>query len=410
MKPILDYQPLIFVKYLVQQFIRHQGILNAAALTYTTLFAVVPLMTVSYAMLATIPSFQGVGKKMQNLVFENFVPSTGTVIQDYLSNFSQQAQQLTGVGIALLAITSIMMMKNIEAAFNRVWQISEPRKGLSSFMLYWSVLSLGPVLIGLGMVLTSYVTSLSFITSATKVAGKAGLISLLPMLLSSAAFTLIYAAVPNCRVPFKSALIGGIVVAILFESAKRGFAAFVTHFPSYELVYGAFAVVPLFLLWIFISWVIILMGAELTRCITTYRADMTASENNGLHSILAILYLLWKAQKKGTALTDKQILRKVSSLNHGNWDSCIKLLQKESIVKCTNQEEYLISRDPSNLSLAELQAILPSAIPINIASAEKYPWESALNKLLATINNQQRQTLDISINELFSCDVPKTSD
>lgn len=235
MNIVLQHPYILFLRYLLKQFLNNQGILNAAALTYTTLFAVVPLMTVSYAMLAAVPSFQGVGQELQGWVFDNFVPATGAVVQDYLNDFSSQARKLTAVGIVLLAVTSIMMMKNIEGAFNRIWRVSEPRKGLSSFLLYWAILSLGPILIGVGLVLTSYIASLPFISSATDVVGKGRLLSLLPMLMSAAAFTLIYVAVPNCRVSFKSALIGGVVVALLFESAKRGFTALLRNFPLMSL-------------------------------------------------------------------------------------------------------------------------------------------------------------------------------
>ncbi len=313
MDTLLEHRTVLFMRYLLKQFLANQGVLNGAALTYTTLFAVVPLMTVSYAMLAAVPSFQGAGESLQNWIFENFVPSTGSAIQGYLQDFSSQARHLTGVGIALLAVTSIMMMKNIEAAFNRIWRVAEPRKGLASFMLYWSVLSLGPILIGLGLLVTSYIASLPFISEAADAVGRGRLLSLLPMLLSTAAFTLMYVAVPNCQVPFKSALIGGVVVAVLIEAAKRGFALFVTQFPSYELIYGAFAAVPLFLLWIFISWVIILIGAELTRCLTVYRPLDKEGSVPHLYTVVAVLYRLWQAQKAGRTLSDRQLLLEVDS-------------------------------------------------------------------------------------------------
>ena len=133
---------VVFIRALARQFQANQGILNAAALTYTTLFAVVPLMTVSYSMLAAVPNFSGVGEQLQAWIFANFVPATGEVVLDYLRTFASQAQSLTVIGILFLVVTSILMMKNIEAALNRIWRVSEPRKGLSSFLLYWAVLSL----------------------------------------------------------------------------------------------------------------------------------------------------------------------------------------------------------------------------------------------------------------------------
>ncbi|WP_067867518.1 YihY family inner membrane protein [Neptuniibacter marinus] len=401
MSRLFNHPYLLFLRYLFAQFRHNQGILNSAALTYTTLFAVVPLMTVSYAMLAAVPSFQGVGQELQGWVFQNFVPTTGAVVQDYLTDFSSQARKLTAVGIAVLAVTSIMMMKNIEAAFNRIWRVSEPRKGLSSFLLYWAILSLGPILIGLGLLLTSYIASLPFISSATELVGRGRLLSLLPTLFSAAAFTLIYVAVPNCRVPLKSALIGGVVVALLFETAKRGFAAFVTQFPSYELIYGAFAAVPLFLLWIFISWVIILMGAELTRCITVYRPVDKGKTIPHLYTVVAVLYRLWKAQNEGAAVTDRCLLQEVDTLDQGRWDTYITLLIEEGIIKRSDQGEYLLSRSMSSLSLYELNDLLPWPTPAPLQASAAAAWERELEKRLQDVHLAEKDTFSIYMEQLF---------
>ncbi|WP_415894221.1 YihY family inner membrane protein [Neptuniibacter sp. PT8_73] len=402
MASLLNHRVTLFIRYLFRQFLQNQGILNAAALTYTTLFAVVPLMTVSYAMLAAVPSFQGVGQELQGWVFDNFVPATGAVVQDYLNDFSSQARKLTAVGIALLAITSIMMMKNIEAAFNRIWRVNEPRKGLSSFLLYWAILSLGPILIGLGLVLTSYIASLPFISEATEAVGRARLLSALPTILSATAFTLMYVAVPNCPVPFKSALLGGIGVALLFETAKRGFTAFVTQFPSYELIYGAFAAVPLFLLWIFISWVIILMGAELTRCITVYRPTERANDLPHLYSVVAVLHRLWKAQQQGESISDHKLLQEVDALDQGRWDSYLKILLEGGIVKRSDQGEYLLSRDLGSLTLYQLNQLLPWPTPLPVTTSSLVEWERVLNEKLVKTSEQEQQAFSLTLESLFS--------
>ncbi|WP_415888336.1 YihY family inner membrane protein [Neptuniibacter sp. SY11_33] len=402
MASLLNHRVTLFIRYLFRQFLQNQGILNAAALTYTTLFAVVPLMTVSYAMLAAVPSFQGVGQELQGWVFDNFVPATGAVVQDYLNDFSSQARKLTAVGIALLAITSIMMMKNIEAAFNRIWRVNEPRKGLSSFLLYWAILSLGPILIGLGLVLTSYIASLPFISEATEAVGRARLLSALPTILSATAFTLMYVAVPNCPVPFKSALLGGVGVALLFETAKRGFTAFVTQFPSYELIYGAFAAVPLFLLWIFISWVIILMGAELTRCITVYRPNDRANDLPHLYSVVAVLHRLWKAQQQGESISDHKLLQEVDALDQGRWDSYLKILLEGGIVKRSDQGEYLLSRDLGSLTLYQLNQLLPWPTPLPVITTSLVEWERVLNEKLVKTSEQEQQAFSLTLESLFS--------
>ncbi|SEQ67422.1 tRNA-processing RNAse BN [Amphritea atlantica] len=391
-----------FIRYLVRQFVHNQGVLNASALTYTTLFAVVPLMTVSYAMLAAIPSFQGAGEQLQGWIFENFVPATGAVVQEYLSDFAAQASKLTAVGLIFLFITSIMMMKNIEAALNRIWRVSEPRKGMSSFLLYWAVLSLGPILIGVGLLVSSYLASLSLFTSATELVGRARLLAILPLVMSAAAFTLLYAAVPNCKVPLRNAVIGGLVVAILFETAKRAFAFFVTQFPSYELIYGAFAAVPLFLAWIFISWTIILLGAELSRALTVYRDHRRGRHYSHLHTMVSILQRLWQAQQKGEVLADRQLLQQVEGLEQSDWDSYNIILLEASVISRTEQGGYLLARDMGNFTLDQLNQLLPWPLPESAAAEVASGWQNQLNQRLKNLSEARQEQLGLTLEALFN--------
>ncbi len=399
---LMQNRALLFLRYLSGQFVSNQGVLNAAALTYTTLFAVVPLMTVTYSMLAAVPSFQGVGESVQGWVFENFVPATGEVVQDYLANFTSQARNLTAIGVAFLAVTSIMMMKSIEAAFNRIWRVSKPRRGMSSFLLYWAILSLGPVLIGLGLVLSSYVASLSIVSDAASMVGRGRLLSLLPMVLSAAAFTLLYAAVPNCRVPLRNAFIGALVVAVLFETAKRGFAFFVTQSPSYQLIYGAFAAVPLFLLWIYISWVIILLGAELTRALSVYQPVRRQVEASHLQTVVAVLYRLWQAQQAGMALPDRILLQEVPGLDQGRWDEYQVLLMDAGIIHRNEQGAYLLSRDMSHYRLQALVEVLPWPIPEPFAHESISAWQRRLDLRLQALSHQRGKQLDVPLQVLFA--------
>jgi membrane protein len=402
MKAILNSTFVRFMQYLIRQFLNNGGIINASALTYTTLFAVVPLMTVTYAMLSAIPSINEYGDTIQNWIFENFVPTTGETIRSYLSEFTGQAKKLTGVGIGALVVTSIMMMRNIEVAFNRIWRVSDQRKGVSSFLLYWAVLSLGPILIGLGLVVTSYVATLPFVNSAADLVGKGRLLLLLPLVLSIIAFTLLYVAVPNCKVPLKNAFIGGLVVAILFESAKRGFAFYATQFPSYELIYGAFAAVPLFLFWIFISWVIILSGAELTRALTVYKTLDRTRQFSHLHTVVGILFALWKAQQEGKTLSDDVLLQTVPGLDQSGWDQYVQILDEKHLIKRADEGEYLLSRDLQSLSLLDLCDRLPWPIPEPMENPiNNSGWPVALDQRLQSVRVSHEQALGESLDEMF---------
>lgn len=391
-----------FILYLARQFVINKGVLNASALTYTTLFAVVPLMTVSYAMLAAIPSFQNAGPQLQGWIFENFVPATGAVVQEYLSDFAAQASKLTAVGLIFLFITSIMMMKNIEAAFNRIWRVSEPRKGMSSFLLYWAVLSLGPILIGVGLLVSSYIASLSLFTSASELVGRARLLSALPVAMSAAAFTLLYAAVPNCKVPLRNAVIGGLVVALLFETAKRAFAFFVTQFPSYELIYGAFAAVPLFLAWIFISWTIILLGAELSRALSVYRDHRRGRHYSHLHTMVAVLQRLWQAQQVGETLSDRQLLQQVSGLEQNEWDSYSTILLDASVISRTDSGGYILARDMGCFTLDQLNQLLPWPLPERSSVETEDGWQKELDQRLENLSQQREEQLSLTLEQLFA--------
>ena len=143
----------------------------AAALTLATLFALVPSLAVLYSILAMIPELQGLGERIQALAFEHLVPSAGSEVQRYLLVFAEQARRLTVVGVVVLFVTALSMLRRIERAFNRIWFVETPRKGVVSFLRYWAVLSLGPLLLGFGLVMTSYVTSITLFSDALELIG-----------------------------------------------------------------------------------------------------------------------------------------------------------------------------------------------------------------------------------------------
>ena len=248
---------------------------RAAALAYTSLLSLVPLLTVSFAVLAAFPVYQNVGDKIQDFIFQNFVVSSANVVQQHIQAFMTKATQLSATGSFFLLVTAILLIFNIEQAFNSIWRVKHRRKGVSAFLSYWAVLTLMPILIGVGFAVTSYLASVPFITGAAESLGlKKPLLAMLPYLLTLFAFTLLYITVPNCKVRIRYAFVGGLLATLLFELAKAGFAAYITHFPTYKLLYGALAALPIFLVWVYVSWLIILFGAEV-NCILERKLYLT---------------------------------------------------------------------------------------------------------------------------------------
>ncbi|WP_114418811.1 YihY family inner membrane protein [Marinospirillum perlucidum] len=361
-------QSFAFARVIVdvfQRFLKDDCPRNAAALTYTSLFAVVPLLTVTYSMLAALPVFRGVGEQLQGMLFDHFVPATGQVVKDYMGDFAQQARQLTLVGVIFLIITATLMIINIEKAFNAIWRVEKPRRGLQAFLIYWTVLTLGPLLLGAGLVLSSYLTSLPLLEKvADPIGGGALLWNYLPFIFSTLAFTLLYWAVPHCHVRFRHAASGGLAMALLFEIAKAGFSWFVTSFPSYELVYGAFAAFPLFLLWMYVSWLLILLCAEWVAMQGLPEEESQIETLEPGLQLLRVLQVLWQAFAQAEGVDENRLRSLAGSQNASLWQERLQWLQSHHwIVFDVEREVWLPGRDFSRISFADWLEQLPWRLP-----------------------------------------------
>jgi membrane protein len=393
--------------YIWRRFQRDECLRSAAALTYMSLFAVVPLMTVVYAMLSAVPAFAKVGDELQGFVFEHFLPSSAHEIEAYLVQFSAQARTLTGIGIAFLVVTALTMLTKIEKVFNAIWRIRENRSGLGSFLLYWAILSLGPLCLGLAIGISTYVASLRVIFDQVDVLGaRALLFTAAPLLLTSAAFTLLFAAVPNCRVPLRHALIGGLVSGLCFELAKYLFALVMKN-ASYQLIYGTFAAIPLFLAWIYLSWIIVLAGAELVHALSGYD-DRQIRQLPTLALALAVLERLWRKHQCGAVLSEREILRKRWLLGHyalsaERWATVRDLLIDGGLIKVSAHGDFVLGRDLHQYTLWDLcehLGAVPAAMD-NLPACEQ-PWLSASQRLLRELRASGRRQLQLPLVELFA--------
>lgn len=381
---------------------------SAAALTFTTLLAIVPVLTVLYAILAMIPSLQQAGDQLQNWLFQHFVPASAQDIQTYIQKFAKQAGQLTKFGVLFLFITALMMMKRIEKSFNLIWRVPKPRTGVVGFMRYWAVLSLGPILIGFGLGVSSYVASMAIFSDTVELLGiKVVVFSMVPLLLSWIAFSLIYWVVPNCTVPFRQSLVGGLIAAIAFDLAKRIFTLFVAKFANYQFVYGAFAALPMFLIWLYLSWVIILLGAVVTRSLTVFRPQ--AWSIRPVIGCLAVLYQVWQAQKDGRGITERELMAAIPELSPDDWQAIRTGLRDHDIIARTDQDTYLLCCDLSQIKLDELLLNMDYFEELNTLIEQSKPlssqwdaqWLTDFASLCAEVEAQRKACLSIPVSSLF---------
>ena len=189
-----------FLRLWLHHFSHDGGIKHVAALTFTTLLSLVPLMTVMLALLSIFPVSDRISGQIENFLFQNFVPAAGEAVQQHLKNFSQKAAQLSGVGFLFLILVALLLMSNIDKAFNTIWHVRRKRSPLATFTVYWAILSLGPILIAISVGVTSYLVSIPFFSEAeTVVMVSSRLLSMMPIMISALAFTLLYALVPIDR-------------------------------------------------------------------------------------------------------------------------------------------------------------------------------------------------------------------
>ncbi|MCF2902319.1 virulence factor BrkB family protein [Pseudoalteromonas sp. OFAV1] len=263
----LKQQPTWWMQYL-NRCIDDQITVNAGYLAYVTLLSIVPLVAVGVAIFSAFPGFESTLVTIENFLFTNLVPTSSDVIKEHISAFAGNANKMTAVGVGFLASVSLLLIRNVDATLNRIWRIKKKRPMMISFAVYWMVLSLGPVLLGASIGVTSYIVSLvSFADQG--IPGFSGfLLKLLPYIISMIGFIMLYTLVPNTRVPFRAAIPGALFAAMLFELTKKGFALYISHFPSYEVIYGALATIPILFVWVYLSWIVVLLGAEFTVCIS----------------------------------------------------------------------------------------------------------------------------------------------
>ncbi len=260
-------QTYAFGRYLFFRMKHDRVNVNAGYLAYITLLSIVPMFTVSLSVMSSFEIFSDVGEVLQDFVIEHFVPAAGVAVRTALTEFIGNTAKMTAVGGGFLFVAALMLISNIDKNLNYIWRVKTKRRVVFSFSMYWMILTLGPLLLGASIALTSYITSLKLIDSEALVGIYNVFLRWLPFLLSFFAFSGLYLLVPNKKVYIYHSLAGALVAAVLFELSKKAFAAYITHFPSYQLIYGALAAIPILFVWIYLCWVIVLIGAEVTAAL-----------------------------------------------------------------------------------------------------------------------------------------------
>ncbi len=389
------------VRMVASRFREDSCIETASNLTFTTLLALVPVATVILTIASAFPRSEMLIEPLKAFIIHNLLPESVQVISTYAEQFFRNATGLTLLGVAVLAVTALLLMLTIDHAFNRIWAVSRPRPLLQRVLVYWTVLTIGPLFIGASLSLTTYLLTAPLGLPVAASGAAAALLRILPLAFSATALAFIYLYVPNRAVLKSDAVIGGIGAGLAFEVMKQGFGAYIAHFSSYTLVYGAFAAVPIFLIWIYVSWVVILGGAVLVATLPEWRAGATRAARaagSDFYDALQVLNALWDAHRRGDVVSLAQ-LQSALGLPMRVLDAVLERLEQAAWVARIGTGAWVLSRDAGAIRLADVYSLYVFSAAACVQAAGCDPQLDERLQDLATGVTAHMQT---SLEDLFS--------
>lgn len=387
-----------FSRFVAIRFMQDRLPQIAGSLTFTTLLALIPLLTIALTMISAFPRFELYSTQFKQFLLSNLVPdSAGRVIGIYMRQFTDNADRLTLMGTIMLGLTALLLMFTIDKAFNQgIWRIRRQRKLVYRTVIYWALLTLGPLLLGVSLGQTTAMVGAANGREAGFLAST--LSTMAPFCLGWAGLVLLYSLVPNCHVPRRHAMLGALIASIAFEGMKIGFGWYIKHFGNFKLVYGAFASVPIFLLWLYAVWVIVLFGAVLTASLSYWREDAWRKRSlpsDLFHDALRILMVLGNAHSAGQVLDLDEIQRRV----HLGFDQLHQLLEKLALrhwVEACGQNRWVLACNLDQIAVKDVFRLL---VPLPRYRGRQQKMD-AIDRCLAVYQRDIDLALNLSVAEL----------
>ncbi|MFN2574860.1 YihY family inner membrane protein [Neisseria gonorrhoeae] len=323
---LADNKICAFAWFVIRRFSEERVPQAAASMTFTTLLALVPVLTVMVAVASIFPVFDRWSDSFVSFVNQTIVPQGADMVFDYIDAFRDQANRLTAIGSVMLVVTSLMLIRTIDNAFNRIWRVNTQRPWMMQFLVYWALLTFGPLSLGVGISFMVGSVQDSVLSSGAQqwadALKTAATLTFMTLLLWG-----LYRFVPNRFVPARQAFVGALITAFCLETARFLFTWYMGNFDGYRSIYGAFAAVPFFLLWLNLLWTLVLGGAVLTSSLSYWQGEAfrRGFDSRGrFDDVLKILLLLDAAQKEGKALPVPEFRRHINM----GYDELGELLEK----------------------------------------------------------------------------------
>ena len=362
---------------------------EAASLGYTSLLAMGPLLAVVFGIISAFPVFNEWSKDLQAFIFANFMPEAGEQIVPYLDSFLDSIGSLALTGTIMLIVTALMLLVRIEVAFNRIWRVDRNRTLVNRIVMYWAVLTLGPILIAAAMALSAQkiMTALGMQEGVPP-----GLHGIGIFFLTWLIFALFFLLVPNRRVMIKHALIGAFLSAVLFTIVRTGFVAYVSN-TNYKVIYGALAAFPIFLFWLYLVWTVILFGASLAASLTTFsdyrKYDTDWPRRWEFQLVFRLIGHLWNAQRSGQGLSLGALLDLEQQASELQIHRLLTHLREQKIVSTDEEGNWMLTRDLGELSIGDLYGLGDYYLPLGEIRElpVESPWDAVYIRGLQSIRD-----------------------
>jgi len=356
-----------FARFLARRFLDDNLFQAAAALAYTTVFALVPLAMVVFGVLSAFPVFEQWSQELSTYIFSNFVPNAARSVETYLQQFSTSAKELTAAGVIALIISLLITLNSIEATFNNIWRVRSTRPMLTRFLVYWTVLTLGAMVAAASLAVSARFFQLPVFATEEGRVVQALSLSLVPVLIEFAAITAIYRVVPHRTVKLRYAAAGAVLATVLLELIKWALSQYLASFQGYQKVYGAVAFVPIFLIWIYLGWIAILLGASLASSIAAFRyqpAGMRLPPGYELYGLLRLIGRFDQARQQGRGLHSDQLQDLEPMLTDALLQQFLAQLADINLLRRDEKGEWLLARDLEAITLAELYEACQLRVPV----------------------------------------------
>ncbi len=400
---------LQFARTVVRRFSKDRVLVAAASLSYTSLLAIVPLFAIAFSVMMAFPVFDGMTQQLLSIVLSYTAPHIGGELETYVDRFVSNTSELTTLGVVWLAVTAVMLLSTIETAFNAIWRIEKPRPLAMRLVAYWTTLTLGPLLLGAGLSVSTAFAMNNFMPLGLDFGViRNFFLRMLPFLFAVGGFAILYLALPNRRVGVRYALLGALVAGILFEALKAVFGIYLQNAGTFESVYGSLAALPVFLIWMYLVWAVVLFGAIVAATRPEWLATRRAEDFGPLTPARALLRALQTIGCLLAASRENQVVDEDRLLDATGGDGAglglvLARLQGSGYLARTDEDQPVLVRDLEGVTVADLYIALGYGPGAPYLDNDEDPrWTAPLAELVAAYNAARDATMGTLIKDLIA--------